>query len=186
MSSTWHQAVEDYVNMRRSLGFKLAKAMATLQDFAAFLEDNGASHITIALALRWAQQNPAARPVEWPQRLSLVRGFARHWSANDSGTEIPPWRLLPHRPSRARSYIYSDDEVQRLLAAAQQLPPAGGLRGSTYYCLLAACGATSHFPTWYVPNFDHSASIQMRMSGVWTWLSRAFGRVKTDEALNNA
>jgi integrase/recombinase XerD len=142
MSRTWHQAVEDYVNMRCSLGFKLAKAMATLLDFAVFLEDNRASHITIALAMRWAQQNPAARPVEWAQRLSLVRGFARHWSANDSETEIPPWRLLPHRPSRAWPYIYSDDEVQRLLAAAQQLPPAGSLRGSTYYCLLGLLSVT--------------------------------------------
>jgi integrase/recombinase XerD len=142
MSSTWHKAVEDYVNMRRSLGFKLREAMATLLNFASFLEHNGASHITIALALQWAQQDPAARPVEWAKRLSMVRGFARHWSANDSETEIPPWRLLPHRAGRARPYIYSDDEVQRLLVAAQQLPPAGGLRGPTYYCLLGLLSVT--------------------------------------------
>jgi integrase/recombinase XerD len=133
--STWHKAVEDYVNMRRSLGFKLREAMAILQNFATFLQDNDASHITIALALRWAQQNPAARPVEWAKRLSFVRGFARHWSAQDPATEIPPWRLLPHAAVRPRPYIYSDDEVQRLLTAAQQLPATGGLRGPTYHCL---------------------------------------------------
>jgi integrase/recombinase XerD len=140
MRSTWHKAVEDYINLRRSLGFKLQKAMTTLPDFASFLEQNGASHITIALALRWAQQDPAAHPVEWASRLSLVRGFARHWSATDPDTEIPPWKLLPHRPSRARPYIYSEDEVQRLLTAAQQL--TGDLRGPTYYCLLGLLSVT--------------------------------------------
>lgn len=142
MSSTWHKAVEDYVNLRRSLGFKLREAMATLLNFASFLEHNVASHITIALALQWAQQNPAARPVEWARRLSLVRGFARYWSANDPKTEIPPWRLLPHRAGRTRPYIYSDDEVQRLLVAARRLPPADGLRGQTFHCLLGLLSVT--------------------------------------------
>ena len=57
MSGTWHKAVEDYVNMRRSLGFKLHEAMAALLNFASFLEQSGASHLTIALALQWAQQD---------------------------------------------------------------------------------------------------------------------------------
>jgi site-specific recombinase XerD len=134
--STWRQAVEDYIQLRRSLGFKLCEAKVALLHFASFLEASGASHLTIALALQWAQQDPAARPVEWARRLSFVRGFARHWSAQDPHTEVPPWGLLPHRPGRARPYLYSDDEVQRLLQAAQQLPPAHGLRGHTYHGLL--------------------------------------------------
>src|ERR1700734_3205755 len=128
--------------MRRRLGYKLHEAMAALRSFASFLDHNGVFHITIALPLRWAQQDPAASPVEWAKRLSLVRGFARHWSAHDSETEIPPWSLLPHRAGRARPYIYTDDEVQRLLAAAQQLSPAGGLRGQTYHCLLGLLSVT--------------------------------------------
>ena len=78
--------------------------------------------------------------MEWASRLSLVRGFARHWSATDPETEIPPWKLLPHRPNRAQPYIYNEDEVQRLLAAAQQL--TGDLRGPTYYCLLGLLSVT--------------------------------------------
>ncbi|HXR38516.1 MAG TPA: DUF3644 domain-containing protein, partial [Terracidiphilus sp.] len=46
---------------------------------------------------------------------------------------------------------------------------------------LAACGATGHFPTWCAPNFDEWTSIQMRMVGTWTGLSRALGPVKVDE-----
>ncbi len=134
--STWRQAVEDHIQLRRSLGFKLCEAKVALLRFAVFLEARGAAHLTIALALQWAQENPAARPAEWARRLSFVRGFARHWSAQDPHTEVPPWGLLPHRPGRPRPYLYSDDEIQRLLQAAQQLPPAHGLRGPTYHCLL--------------------------------------------------
>ena len=134
--SRLRKAIEDYVGMRRSLGFKLQQAESGLLDFASFLEERGASRITIALALAWAQQDPVARPAEWARRLSFVRGFARHWSAHDPQTEIPPWGLLPHRPGRARPYLYSDEEVRQLLQAAQQLPSSHGLKGSTYHCLL--------------------------------------------------
>ena len=132
----WRKTVEDYVELRRSLGFKLLDAKVGLVNFASFLEQRRAAHITIALALEWAQQDKTARPAEWARRLSFVRRFARHWSAHDSRTEVPPCGLLPHRPGRAHPYLYSDDEVRRLLQAAQHLPSAHGLRGPTYYCLL--------------------------------------------------
>ena len=76
--------------MRRSLGFKLLDANNGLIQFASFLEQSRATHITIALAMKWAQQDKNARPPEWARRLSFVRGFARHWSAHDSRTEVPP------------------------------------------------------------------------------------------------
>lgn len=129
--STWWTAVEDYIQLRRSLGFTLHEAQAALRKFVAFLDQRRAAHLTLALALEWAQQDPAARPAEWARRLGFVRGFARHWSATDPHTEVPPGGLLPHRPGRARPYFYSDDEVRRLLQAAPHLPPARGLRGPT-------------------------------------------------------
>ena len=51
-------------------------------------------------------------------------------------TEVPPSGLLPYRPGRAHPYLYSNDEVRKLLQAARRLPSAHGLRGPTYYCLL--------------------------------------------------
>jgi integrase/recombinase XerD len=85
--------------------------------------------------MEWAQQDKTARPVEWAGRLPFVRGFARYWSPQDSQTEIPPCGSLPHRPGRANPYLYSNDEIRKLLQAAKQLPSADGLRGLTYYCL---------------------------------------------------
>lgn len=136
------EAVEDYLAMRRSLGFKLRDAGAGLWDFVSFLEQQRASHITISSALQWAQQPASGSPAGWARRLSYVRGFARYWSATDARTEIPPWGLLPHRPGRARPYLYTDAEIQSLLQAAQQLPPATGLRRWTYYTLFGLLAVT--------------------------------------------
>jgi integrase/recombinase XerD len=64
----------------------------------------------------------------------MVRGFARYITAFDSRTEVPPADLVPARFIRPRPYIYSDNEVQRLMEEARKYPrdkPRG-----TYYCLL--------------------------------------------------
>lgn len=128
--------------MRRGLGFKLHYAGVTLLDFVNFLEVQEASHITTKLALTWAQQPTSVQPAEWARRLSCVHGFAHHRSATDPQTEIPPCGLLPYRPSRARPYLYTNEEVERLLGVALNLSPTGGLRPWTYYCLFGLLSVT--------------------------------------------
>jgi len=128
-------AIEDYIALRRSLGFKLDDMAADLTKFASFLEQKAAPYITTALALEWAMQSTDHLPSHWARRLGFVRVFARHWSATDPRTEIPPAGLLPFRAQRARPYFYTEQEIQRLLAAAKSLSPASGLRPWTYHCL---------------------------------------------------
>lgn len=127
--------IEDYISLRRSLGFQLRDAANGLRSFAAFMERVGASYITTELAREWAMQPAHCQPAEWAKRLGWVRVFARHWSATDPRTEIPPLGLLPFRPRRARPYLYSDNEICKLLAAARKLAPSDGLRPWSYYCL---------------------------------------------------
>jgi integrase len=136
--NTLRQAVQEYLSLRRGLGFKLREAGTQLLDFATFMEQHRASYVTQALALAWAQQPTNVQPAHWAQRLSVVRGFARHRSATDSRTQIPAPGLLPFRPKRARPYLYSDDEIRSLLRAALDMPcryERGELRPWTYHCL---------------------------------------------------
>jgi len=136
------KAVENYLTMRRSLGFKLRDMGYNLRHFVSFMEQQRASIITTELALRWAQQPQDVHPAQWAARLSFVRSFARYWSATDPRTEIPPTGLLPYRTKRATPYIYSNDEVQQLLKAARNLPPSTGLRPWTYYSLFGLMAVT--------------------------------------------
>ncbi|MGF6297517.1 tyrosine-type recombinase/integrase [Paraburkholderia sp. WC7.3d] len=136
--NTLRQAVQEYLSLRRSLGFKLEEAGKVLPDFVTFMERHRASCITQALALRWAQQPSNVQPANWARRLSFVRQFARHRSATDPRTQIPAPGLLPFGPKRARPYLYSDDEIRRLLHAALQIPcryQRDELQPWTYHCL---------------------------------------------------
>ncbi|MGA7816240.1 tyrosine-type recombinase/integrase [Caballeronia sp.] len=136
--NTLRQAVHEYLSLRRALGFKLIEADRRLHDFVTFMERRHALYITQSLALEWAQQHSNLQPASWAQRLSFVRGFARYRSATDPRTEVPAEGLLPFKFKRTRPYLYSDDEIRRLLHAALQLPfrgERGALRPWTYYCL---------------------------------------------------
>ncbi|MGB5102142.1 MAG: tyrosine-type recombinase/integrase, partial [Steroidobacteraceae bacterium] len=136
--SMLRQAIQEYIEMRRGLGFKLRETERGLIDFAAFLEANDTPHITTELALAWAQRPSRAQPSHWARRLGYVRVFARHRAAADPRTQIPPDGLLPFRPKRARPYLYSKEDIQRLLSAAFEMPcryTRCKLRPWTYYCL---------------------------------------------------
>jgi integrase/recombinase XerD len=141
--STLRQAAEQYLQLRRDLGYKLRETGRRLEDFVAFAEREGASHVTTDLALRWAQQPAGVQPATWASRLRIVRRFALWLSAADRRTEVPPPGLLPGRYLRKRPYIYSDAEIRDLVRAAGQLASAAGLKGRTYatiFGLLAVTG----------------------------------------------
>ena len=136
--NTLRKAVREYIDMRRSLGFKLHEAGRGLIDFVRFLERHHASYITQAWALAWAQEPANVQPAYWARRLGFVRGFARYCSATDPRTQIPPAGLLPFQPKRARPYLYSDEEIRSLLRAALQMPyryERGRLRPWIFHCL---------------------------------------------------
>lgn len=144
-ASPLRQAVIEYLEMRRGLGFKLRLAGAGLLDFVSFLEDRKADYITIPLAVEWAQQPASGKPATWAQRLGFVRDFARHRIVTDPRTEIPLWDHLPHSKKRSQPYLYTDAEIEQLVTAALQLPiyswPAI-LRRQTYHCMFGLLAVT--------------------------------------------
>jgi integrase len=135
-------ALEEYLALRRALGFKLVLSGRLLHRFIDFAEREGATVITTELALRWATQPADAQPAQWANRLGMVRRFARHRSATDPRTEIPPGDLLVHRFGRVSPYLYADDEVRRLIRAARELPSTLGLRAHTYATLFGLYAVT--------------------------------------------
>jgi integrase/recombinase XerD len=141
MKSLKH-AVDDYLALRRSLGFKLAEYGVDLQDFVSFLEKNGSARITIKLALEYATQRQDEKPVSWSRRLGIIRGFARYRIGADPKTEVPPLGLLKFRSQRATPYLYSGDEIRRLLEAALQMNTHYELQRHTYYCLFGLLAVT--------------------------------------------
>jgi len=126
--------------MRKGLGYKYQHQTRRLADFISFMEKRKATTITTKLAMEWATL-PTDRHASWALRLTDVRGFARHIVNIDPKTEVPPVGILP-APKRAKPYVYSDAEIDALLAAALSLPPADGLRRWTYHYLFGLIAVT--------------------------------------------
>ena len=134
--------VEDYLAIRRQLGFALKIQGYQLLHFGRFADDNGhCGPITLDLAVQWARSN-TTRPITWTTRINVLRPFAKYRAQFDPATEIPPPRLFGLGQRRLVPHIYSAEEVQSLMAAAAQLPPAGGLRPATYETLFGLLAAT--------------------------------------------
>ncbi|MCP3460809.1 tyrosine-type recombinase/integrase [Bradyrhizobium sp. CCGUVB23] len=135
-------ALDEYLGARRALGHKLILTGRLLRRFVDFAEHAHADYITPELALKWATQPAHAQPSQWANRLGMVRRFARYCYGNDPRTKVPPPDLLPHRYRRVAPYIYSDEQIIRLLKAARRLPSTNGLRPHTYATLFGLYVAT--------------------------------------------
>jgi integrase/recombinase XerD len=141
--NTLQDRLQDYLALRRSLGFRLESPERHLKNFVAFAEGEGASHITTDLALRWATGVAHVQPATQAAKLGMVRRFAIWCSASDPRTEVPPQGLLPYRVRRKAPYIYTDEEIAKIIEAASRLSSSKGLRArsySTVYGLLAVTG----------------------------------------------
>jgi integrase/recombinase XerD len=140
MSSDLRHAVEDYVTLRRALGYRLRGYERYLADLVADLERAGAEALTIELAVAWATKPADVPPLRWKVRLGIARGFARHLQTLDTATQVPPTNLLAFRRSRPAPYLYTPTEIHSLLAATDTLTPA--LRAATYRTLLGLLAVT--------------------------------------------
>jgi len=136
------KAVDEYLALRRGLGFDLLRTEGLLRKFVTFADEQGARSVTIELALRWAKLAPRVQQAECATRLRVVRQLAEYLSTTDPRTEVPPVDLLPGKYRRRPPYIYSDDEVLRLMQAAEKLSSPTGLRAWTYATLFGLLAVT--------------------------------------------
>ena len=87
--------VRDYLQIRRSLGFKLEFCARVLPQLACYLEARGAPVLTVELAVSWAGLPQGVQPIVWAHRLGAARGLARYLQAIDPATEVPPMGIWP-------------------------------------------------------------------------------------------
>jgi integrase len=115
---TLRDRLDEYLVMRRALGFQLNDVERQVGLFCTWLEARGqTTTFTVDEAVAWARLNPDAHPSWWSTRLSLVRRFAGYLNANDVDVPVIPAGLLPARKPRAVPFIYSQDDLDALLGA---------------------------------------------------------------------
>jgi integrase/recombinase XerD len=133
--------VQDYLRLRRALGFKLKPEGRLLPQFVAYLDAAGASTLTSELAIAWARLPAGVQPIQWAHRLSAARAFAAYLKTIEPATEVPPVGVLGARQRRRAPYLWSPADVCRLVESTRTLRPP--LRAATYealFGLLAVSG----------------------------------------------
>jgi integrase len=135
--------VERYIALRRSLGFQLRSASRRLRSFARFAAAQGDTHVRAATAVTWAAtaSTPNSRHV-W---LIVVVQLSRFLRAEDADHEVPPTGVFAAAPrTRPAPYIYTPDELARILEAAANLRPQkpSPLRRHVYVMLFGLIAAT--------------------------------------------
>jgi integrase len=139
--SPLRDALVDYLQIRRALGYKLERSEKLLLQYLEYLDARGADTVTIENAVAWATRPAAGKDGHWwAVRLSAVRGFARYLRALDPSHEVPPADLVPNRSHRAIPYLYTTGEILALMAAAGAL--RGELRQATYRTLIGLLAVT--------------------------------------------
>jgi integrase/recombinase XerD len=136
------RSAEEYLAMRRALGFDLSGQGRLMLDFVAYCEQHHLTTVTTDVALAWAVGTRRSQDrLWWSRRLMVVRIFARHLQALDPATQVPPMDVLPAFYRRVTPYLYSPQQVTDLIRVAGRLRPR--LRGVTFATvigLLASCG----------------------------------------------
>lgn len=104
--TTLPELVEDYLRLRRALGFKLQYYGEWLTNFASYVDAAGTGSVTCELAVSWAWLPAGIKPITARYRISAVRGFG-YLHAIDPAHEVPPPGLLAvprRRPAPYRSH----------------------------------------------------------------------------------
>jgi len=129
-----------YLRARRALGVKLERHGRLLPDLVAYVEAAGSSTVTRELAISWARSPAGAHPQWWAARLSIARGFAAYLRTIDPETEIPPAGVFAVHYQRPAPYLWSREDINRLLDAARQLGPP--LKAASYEALFGLLAVT--------------------------------------------
>ena len=135
------RALESYLAVRRAAGFDLSNAGYLLASFVRFAAGRNETHIRTGTAIDWAVQT--ASVAQRDARLKTVCRFARYLHAEDDRHEVPPANHFAyHHKTRRPPFIYSSDEINRLIEAALQLGSPDALQSQTYATLIALLAAT--------------------------------------------
>jgi integrase len=140
--STLVQELDRYLTIRRSLGYDLSTAARVLRRFVTFAHGRKARHITTDLFLAWQAEFGEANQQTWSARLGMVRQFALWLSGINPRNEVPPKALIPGRYRRTRPYIYSEQEIVRIVKEAARLPSPNGIRALTFATLFGLIAVT--------------------------------------------
>lgn len=130
----------DYLELRRSMGYRLRRAEKLLRQFIDYCAGVDVEIVTIEVALQWATLPDRASSSWVAHRLGVVRSFSRYLAVIDPAHQVVPANAFPHRPARAVPFLYSETEVLAMMTASRSLPSP--VRQATFETIIGLLWAT--------------------------------------------
>lgn len=151
--------VDRYIALRRTLGYKLRKPARHLRAFAGHAASRGEAHIRTATVLAWVTAAGRTQDAR-AERFWNLALFARFLHAEDRRHEVPARNPFAVRKTRPIPYIYTPDEIARILDAAGTLrrQRPNPLRRELYITMFGLIAATG---------LRVSEAIALRVDDVW-------------------
>lgn len=131
--------INQYLQLRRSLGFILRGAGHILNGFDCYLSRNfpDAKTITKPMITGYLQTLSHLQASSLYVRFMCLRQFCRFLFQLNPDTYVPELRLIRRGPTVRRPHIYTTDEAMKLINLARMLTPRGSLRPHTYSTLIS-------------------------------------------------
>ena len=126
--------LDRYLALKAGLGHECRRLERVLRVFIEYLCSNTNGPISAELVLDWVCSSRCG-PAGQRLRLTRVRGFLHYLQASLPETQVPECNLIAG-PVRPNPYIYSQDELCRLIQAGEQLGPPRSLRPYTHAALI--------------------------------------------------
>ncbi len=141
--SCFGKRLDAYIKLRRGLGYKYEGQSAILRRFDKYVCErkyNGA--LTQKLAMDFASANPNVRPTEVSRRYYVVRHFSEYLATFEPHTPRLDPKGMPDHKTRPSAYIFTEEELIRLLHEAHNVSSKNPIRGITLHAMVGLAAST--------------------------------------------
>ena len=141
------QQLKDYLEYKRSLGFKLIHEATVLERFAAYTRSiNYNGPLTTEIALEWVSTGVHSDKT-MGRKIEVIRPFSKYVHAFDPESEIIYSLIFKNVHERPTPYIYSIFDVRILMDECQKLYSPDGIRSYTTKIVIGLLWSTGMRPS---------------------------------------
>jgi integrase len=141
--SIFAKRLNDYINLRRSVGYKMESQAAVLRMFDMFVcRRRYRGFLTQGLAIAFATANPGITRTECWRRYQFVRHFSEYLAVFDLRTPALDPKALPRHSERPALLLFSENELATLLQQAPGISAKHPIRGVALYAMIGLAAST--------------------------------------------
>lgn len=138
--------LQDYLDYKHSLGFKLQYEETVLQSFVNYtLEQGYTGSLTRDITLDWIASG-SQKPKMMGRKYETIRPFSKYVSVFDSEAEAVTGKIFRNVHDRPQPYIYSEAEVMTLMNECDRLFSPDGIRSRSIKCVIGLLWTTGMRP----------------------------------------